>query len=75
MFAFPLRTSARYPGGFDSQKLGTDTRRRQTIGNDFRPTLWMTLGKRWGKRGDELWTIGGGRCGEQVDYGRKRLIS
>ena len=43
-FAFPLRTSDRYPGGFDAQTLERRRRLRQMISAMYVLGLWMQLG-------------------------------
>lgn len=71
MLAFPLRASARYPGGFDSQKLETVRRVRQTTPMNSSPSLWTSLGTPWGKRGESVWTTRGDPCGNPEDDAQK----
>jgi hypothetical protein len=64
MFAFPLRTSTRYPEGFDQQTVGSGKPSRQTYWSNLIRYLWTALRKSWAKPRDELWMNGARNCAE-----------
>lgn len=64
MFAFPLRTSTRYPGGFDSQTVGRALGRRQTDSAKWRSRLWTNLRTAWVQPVAQVWMEGASRCAQ-----------
>lgn len=64
MLAFPLRTSTRYPGGFDPQTVGSGEPSRQTYWGILILSLWTNVRKSWAEPGDDLWMSGARRCAQ-----------
>lgn len=67
MFAFPLRTSTRYPGGLDPQTVGRSMSGRQTNSDIWLPTLWIRVRTGWVQQVSRLWMKRVSPCAQRED--------